>query len=135
MSYLRSIGEIVNSATCYLIPMRQKTRDRVLALLAVLERSYETLKANNQADLLADHNRKQREIDNLLQEWNLSKGNHARREALLVQITAAQKERMKLWRKWKVQSRDLEANLKEEFALKRDIEDLKSALSSIPLRL
>jgi hypothetical protein len=111
--------------------MRQKSRDRVLG---VLERSYETLKANNQADLLSDHDQKQREIDNLLQEWNLSKGNRARREALLAQLTAAQQERMKLWRKWKVQSRELEATLKEELALKRDIEDLKSALSSIPLR-
>jgi hypothetical protein len=111
--------------------MRQQSRNRVLG---VLERTYAALRASNQADLLADHAKKEQEITNLLQEWNLSKGNAARREALLDQITAAQKERMKLWRKWKVQSRDLEANLKEEFALKRDIEDLKSALSSIPLR-
>jgi lipid II:glycine glycyltransferase (peptidoglycan interpeptide bridge formation enzyme) len=112
--------------------MRQQTRNRVLGLL---ERTYQTLKVNNEADLMAAHDKKKQEIEDLMQEWTLNKGNHARQEELLAKMRAAQRERVKLWKKALVQARKIETTLKEELALMRDIEDLKSALSSIPVRL
>jgi len=111
--------------------MRQKTANRLLALL---EQEHAKLKAYNEADFLGDHGKKEQQINALFQEWNRSAGNYTRRQELLGQIEEAKYERDKLWRAWDKQTKNLEASVKEQYALQCDIDDLRSALLSTPLR-
>lgn len=111
--------------------MREKTRTRLLALL---EDEYAKLKAYNEADFLGDHSKKEQETKALFQEWRLCKRGDPQRDEILEKMERAQRERDKFWRAWEEQTKKYEASVKEEYALKGDIEDLKEAFSQVRVR-
>ncbi len=110
--------------------MRQSTANRLLALL---EQEHAKLKAYTEADILGDYGKKEREINELFQEWR-GAGNQAQREELFARVEVAKVQRDKLWRAYNKQFKNLEANVKEQHALQWDIDDLRSLLLSAPLR-
>ena len=109
--------------------MRKVTRQRLLALL---EQDYAKVKARNDADHLKAYYEKEEVLASLLQEWNQHKDDAARRAEIVTQVEAEQRARNRHWRAYLQYNRHLEAWVKEEFALKRDLEELHQLLASTP---
>jgi hypothetical protein len=109
--------------------MRKATRQRLLALL---EQDYARAKARTSADHLQAYSEKEEVLTRLLQEWTQHKDDAARRAEIVTQVEVEQRARNRHWRAYLRYNRHLEAWVKEEFALKRDLEELHQLLASTP---
>lgn len=109
--------------------MRKVTRQRLLALL---EQDYARAKARTSTDHLKAHSEQEEVLAHLLQEWTQHKDDAARRAEIVVQVETAQRARNRHWRAYLRYIKHFEAWVKEEFALKRDLEELHHLLASTP---
>jgi hypothetical protein len=109
--------------------MRTVTRQRLLALL---EQDYAKAKARTSADHLKAYHEQEEVLAGLLQEWNRYQGDTARRAEIVTQIETEQRARNRHWRAYLRYTKHLEAWVKEEFALQRDLQELHQLLASTP---
>jgi hypothetical protein len=109
--------------------MRKATRQRLLALL---EQDYARAKARTSADHLKAYHEQEEVLASLLQEWTQHKDDAARRAEIVTQIETEQRARNRHWRAYLRYNRHLEAWVKEEFALQRDLQELHQLLASTP---